>query len=159
MMGGLPSASDYTWQTVAEISLSCGPGDQDLAAEGAAAVAESVRALNLPPLRLERLKMAVVEATLDVVERGLRRLPALPLTIRVLVAREVFPAGGADGRVGERGPLAGASAPPIEAAASPSARGWGFFLVEKKADALIGSAFPDRHTIELFLYPEGEARG
>jgi len=152
-MPSLPAAQDDTWRTLAEFNLPAQPGNEHLAMD---AVASAVRELGLPPARLQRIKTAVAGAVLNAMEHGNGFRPEMLVAIRVLVTggalavRASDPDG--DGLIPQ--PLE----PGLEAkpAGQEPARGWGFFLIEKMADALRIAGDEAYHTIELFLYPEGE---
>ena len=74
-----------TWCVLAELSVPSEPGNERIAMER---VAEVVKELGLSEQRLERLKTAVAEATMNAIEHGNRRLPRCQLlSRRSLLAR------------------------------------------------------------------------
>jgi hypothetical protein len=70
-----------TWRVLAKLSVSSEPGNERIAMER---VAEVVKEIGLSEQRLERLKTAVAEATMNAIEHGNRRLPEVPVVIEVL---------------------------------------------------------------------------
>src|SRR5215210_7317113 len=70
-----------TWRVLAELSVASEPGNERLAMER---VAEVVKELGLSEERLERLKTAVAEATMNAMEHGNRYRPEVPVVIEVL---------------------------------------------------------------------------
>jgi serine/threonine-protein kinase RsbW len=152
-----PVDSGSAWETLAEFDVPSESGSERAAMER---VAAAVADLNLPSARLERLKTAVAEATLNAVEHGNVYDENLPVTVRVLItdddSRRTLNVRVTDR--GTSGPIPSPQTPNLQAklAGEQSPRGWGFFLIEKMVDALRVSADPAHHTIELFLYLEGE---
>jgi anti-sigma regulatory factor (Ser/Thr protein kinase) len=141
-----------TWQTLAEFIL---PSELESEHRALEKVTEAVQALTLPAMRLERLRTAVAEATLNAIEHGNRYRPDLPVVIRVLVSEKtllvrVTDQGGGDPIVKPEKPNLGA-----KLAGQQSLRGWGFFLIEKTMDDTRITSDEAHHTIELFLYLEG----
>ena len=70
-----------TWRVLAELSVPSEPGNERLAMER---VAEVIKELGLSEQRLERLKTAVAEATMNAMEHGNRYRPEVPVVIEVL---------------------------------------------------------------------------
>ena len=140
------------WRTLADFSLPSEQGNERIAMQ---LVAEAVKQLNLPPDRLERLKTAVAEATMNATEHGNRFHPDLPVTIKVMASESVMTVQITD--YGENGPIKKAEKPDIEAKmeGGQTLRGWGFFLIEKMVDEMQVSSGDANHTIQLFLYLEG----
>jgi hypothetical protein len=97
-----------------------------------------VAELDLPPERGERLLSAVVGALGNLRERGGSSLTAVPVVIQIALA---------DGAHTEQ--------PEPDVARGP--RGWGFFVVERPAEAQLGSEAASQHLIEIVLYREGDA--
>jgi anti-sigma regulatory factor (Ser/Thr protein kinase) len=74
---------DGTWRVLAKLSVSSEPGNERLAMERVAAV---VKELGLSEQRLERLKTAVAETTMNAMEHGNRYRPEVPVVIEVLTS-------------------------------------------------------------------------
>lgn len=136
---------DDTWQTFIEFSLPGEPGNERLAEER---VAEAVQRLNCPPALMRRLRLTVVKAAQDVMERGRLSGSTTVLRIRVLIPDQ-------DGATVESGQAGNEVAEQMAQPASrPAARGWGLFLIQKQEDDAHTVAGESRFLIELFLYQE-----
>lgn len=141
-------------RTLADFTLPSEPGNEREAME---IVAGAVRDLDLPPARLEKLKTAVSEATINAMEHGNGYRPEAPVVVRVLAsAEDLFV------RITDRGggPVSapGAEAPDLEARLEgrESPRGWGLFLIRNMVDEMNVTAGEDHHTIELVLRLKGD---
>lgn len=112
-------------------------------------VAEIAVGLGLGGERLERLKTAVSEASMNAIEHGNQSDPELPVVITVLADEKKILV-----RIRDQGggrPIPDAETPNLEAklAGDQSPRGWGLFLIEKMVDAMRTSTDDQHHTIEL----------
>jgi len=134
------------------------PGNERLAL---ARVAESVRGLGLPDGRLEKLKTAVAEATMNAIEHGNKNRAEIPVEVEVTQdGDEIIVAisdQGGDGSAGD-----GAAEQPdlvkkLDGAQSP--RGWGLFLIRNMVDAMDITTNGQRHTIWLTMRTGGAAHG
>jgi serine/threonine-protein kinase RsbW len=156
IMDRMPPSFDLSqasaWRTLADFSLVSEPGNEKIAMH---LVEEAVRQLNLPPDRLERLKTAVAEATMNATEHGNGFRSDLPVTIQVMASENIMSVQITD--YGENGPIEFGEKPEIEAKLNghQSMRGWGFFLIEKMVDEVQIKNGDANHTIQLFLYLEG----
>ena len=145
------------WRTLAEFTLASEPGNER---QALARVAEAVRVLNLPTKRLEQLKTAVAEATMNAMEHGNHYQPEKPVSIRVLASHKALSV-----RVTDHGGTRTLSAhPDIEApdleaklAELQTPRGWGLFLIKNMVDEMHISNDASHHTVELIVYLEGES--
>jgi serine/threonine-protein kinase RsbW len=119
-------------------------------------VAEAVQGLGLPPARLERLKTAVAEATMNAMEHGNGYRPEVPVTVRVLASAEDLFILITD-RGGTSVPT-GAEAPDLEAKLEgrETPRGWGLFLIRNMVDETNVTTGEDHHTVELVLHLRGD---
>jgi anti-sigma regulatory factor (Ser/Thr protein kinase) len=138
-----------------EFSLPSQPGNE---VEAMNRVAEAVGDL-LPPERLERLKTAVAEATMNAMEHGNRYQADIPAHIIALRTPDRLVV-----RVTDQGGEAGArpqETPNLDAklAGMQSPRGWGIFLIEKMVDELRHSTEGDAHILELVMRLEGDHNG
>jgi serine/threonine-protein kinase RsbW len=120
-------------------------------------VAEVVRDLGLPPARLERLRAAVAEATMNAMEHGNQYRPEMLVTVRVLAsADDLFVA------ITDRGsgplPTSGGAAPDLKAKLEgrQSPRGWGLFLIQNMVDELHVTTDDAHHTVELVMHLKGD---
>ena len=115
-------------------------------------VAEAVAGLGLDDARLERLKTAVGEATMNAIEHGNSNRPELPVEVSVVADKTDVKVRITD-QGGER-PLPEVETPDIEAklAGLQTPRGWGLFLIENMVDELRTAVDEHHHTIELVMH-------
>jgi len=114
-------------------------------------VGAAVTSLGLPAKRLERLKTAVGEATMNAMEHGSEYRADRPVAIRVLtgdgaVRVQITDLGGAR-------PDAEHEIPDLEAKLEglQRPRGWGLFLIESMVDELRETSEGSQHTLERGL--------
>lgn len=142
------------WQTLAVFSLPSLAGNER---QAMVLVEQAVDPLCLPVEKLDRLKTAVAEATMNAIEHGNRHQADLPVTICVLTEGNRMSVEITD--YGTCGPIPAPETPDVEAKLDgrQTSRGWGFFLIEKMVDALEIHGDEAHHTIKLYLYLEGRA--
>ena len=136
------------WHTLAEFSVPSIPGNERQAMEQ---VTLAVRDLHLPARRLEQLKTAVAEATMNAMEHGNHYQADVPVIIQVQASPFVLAVRITD--EGE-GPAAFEDqTPDLEAklAELQSPRGWGLFLIKNLVDDLNIINTDNHHTVELIL--------
>jgi serine/threonine-protein kinase RsbW len=142
---------DGTWRVLAELSVPSEPGNERLAMER---VAEVVKELGLSEQRLERLKTAVAEATMNAMEHGNRHRPEVPVVIEVL-------SSGADlsVRINDQGRslVPDTEVPDLEAKLEglQTPRGWGLFLIRNMVDEMHISSEEVHNTVGLVMHLEG----
>jgi anti-sigma regulatory factor (Ser/Thr protein kinase) len=142
-----------TWRVLAELSVPSEPGNERLAMER---VAEVVKELSLSEQRLERLKTAVAESTMNAMEHGNRYRPQAPVVIEVL-------SSGADlsVRINDQGwslvPDPDTEVPDLEAKLEElqAPRGWGLFLIKSMVDEMYITSDEVHHTVGLVMHLEG----
>ena len=139
-------------EVLLSLSLPGEPGNERTAM---ARVAEAVAPLGLEPARLERLKTAVSEASMNAIEYGSRNDPAIPVEIEVWIAE-----GDLLVRIRDRGlsgPIPDAEQPNLEAklAGEQKPRGWGLFLIKHMVDAMEVVTEGEAQTVILTLHLEG----
>lgn len=144
---------DGTWRTLAELSVPSEPGNERRATEE---VAEAVRNLGLSPGRLEKLKTAVAEATMNAMEHGNNYRPEAPVEIQVLssgvdLSVRITDEGGSP--VPEPDPEVPDLEAKLEGLQTP--RGWGLFLIKNMVDEMRVIDDGGHHTVELVLHLEG----
>jgi serine/threonine-protein kinase RsbW len=137
------------------------PGNERLAL---ARVAETVQGLGLSDSRLDKLKTAVAEATMNAIEHGNGNRAEIPVEVEVtqdgddIVVAISDQGGDATGQAGPAGP---AEEPDLlqklEGAQSP--RGWGLFLIRNMVDAMDITTNGQRHTIWLTMRTGGAEHG
>jgi serine phosphatase RsbU (regulator of sigma subunit)/anti-sigma regulatory factor (Ser/Thr protein kinase) len=150
--GGATTKGEGSWSSLTHFTLASEPGNERQAIQE---VAEAVRALGLPPARVDRLKTAVAEATMNAIEHGNQYRPDLRVGIHVLASE-----GAVAVRVTDRGSgqsIPEPQRPDLEAklAGLQSPRGWGLFLIENMVDQVNVTKEEDQHTVELILSRRG----
>jgi len=131
------------------------PGEQGNERMAMDRVAEAVAPLALPEARLERLKTAVSEATMNAIEYGSRNDPAIPVEIDVDVSSADLVVRITD--QGLSGEIRETEEPSIEAklAGEQKPRGWGLFLIKHMVDAMEVVTDGNAQTVILTLHLEG----
>jgi serine phosphatase RsbU (regulator of sigma subunit)/anti-sigma regulatory factor (Ser/Thr protein kinase) len=150
------SGNGNDWRTLAEFTLPSEPGNERQAMER---VAGAVRTLNLSSKRLEQLKTAVAEATMNAMEHGNHYQPEKPVSIQVLASQKALSVHVKDhGGTRTLPAHPDIEAPDLEAklAELQTPRGWGLFLIKNMVDEMRISNDASHHTIELIMYLEGE---
>jgi serine phosphatase RsbU (regulator of sigma subunit)/anti-sigma regulatory factor (Ser/Thr protein kinase) len=142
------------WQAdgvLARFELASEPG---LERDAMDRVATAVEPLRLTTPRLEKLKTAVAEATMNAIEHGNHNDPAISVGVTVhvegrdLVVR-IRDEGGSQ-------PIPIVETPDIAAklAGAQSPRGWGLFLIQQMVDAVRVTTDGKHHITELVLHLE-----
>jgi anti-sigma regulatory factor (Ser/Thr protein kinase) len=142
-----------TWRVLAELSMPSEPGNERLAMER---VAEVIKELGLSEQRLERLRTAVAEATMNAMEHGNRYRAEAPVVIEVL-------SSGADlsVRINDQGrspaPDFDTEVLDLEAKLEgmQTPRGWGLFLIQNMVDEMHITSDEVHHTVALIMHLEG----
>jgi serine phosphatase RsbU (regulator of sigma subunit)/anti-sigma regulatory factor (Ser/Thr protein kinase) len=147
-----PESNNHT-HTLADFELPSEPGGERTAMEQ---VAEAVRDLNLPSARLERLKTAVAETTMNAMEHGNHYQPDLPVHIRVEATPQQLSVYITD--YGSAEAVSETETPDLQAKldGSQSPRGWGLFLVRNMVDEMRTSGDAKHHQVELVMRLEGD---
>ena len=147
-------------------TLASEPGNERLAL---ARVAGTVQGLGLSEARLDRLKTAVAEATMNAIEHGNGNRPEIPVEVEVTQNGEeivvaISDQGGENNAGAGPGPGAGDGtgdheepdlAMKLDGEQSP--RGWGLFLIRNMVDAMDITTDGQRHTIWLTMRTGGAA--
>ena len=154
--GALGVSQASNGSVLADFDLQSAPGNERQAMEQ---VARAVASLALAPARLERLKTAVAEATMNAMEHGNEYRPDRPVSIRVLSSMGRLRIQISDH--GDAGELAEPEAPDLEAKLEgrQKPRGWGLFLIEKMVDEARVTSEGGGRTVELVLRLEGDDDG
>jgi serine/threonine-protein kinase RsbW len=142
-----------TWRVLAELSVPSEPGNERRATE---VVAGAIKDVGLTEQRLERLKTAVAETTMNAMEHGNEYRPEVPVKIRVLSSEadlsvRITDQGGSPVPDPER------QAPDLEAKLEglQTPRGWGLFLIKNMVDEMHVTSDESHHTVELVMHLEG----
>ena len=146
------STAEGSWLTLAEFDLQSERGNERDAMQR---VAVAVQDLNLPEQRLERLKTAVAEATMNAMEHGNQYRSDLPASIKVMASKSVLSVSITDHGGGQAIP--DPVTPDLEAklAGLQTPRGWGLFLMQNLVDEMRTTSDEVHHTIELIMYLKG----
>jgi anti-sigma regulatory factor (Ser/Thr protein kinase) len=141
-----------------KFTLPSEPGNERLAL---ARVAEIVKDLGLSEARLEKLKTAVAEATMNAIEHGNKNRAEIPVEVEVIQnGAEIVVAITDQG--GEVHLVPGQPEEPdlvkkLDGEQSP--RGWGLFLIRNMVDAMDVTTNGQQHTIWLTMRTGGAAHG
>ncbi|MGO9900702.1 MAG: SpoIIE family protein phosphatase [Solirubrobacteraceae bacterium] len=145
-------ARAVTGRVLADFTVLSATGNER---EAIARVADALAAVGLAPARLERLKTATAEATMNAMEHGNRYDPALDVRIVVTAADREVAVRISDHCAATE--LATAEKPDIDAKLEglQSPRGWGLFLIQEMVDALHHTSENGHHVVELVMLTEG----
>lgn len=145
---------DGLWQTLDEFEVASEVGGERAVMER---VTQAVSTVPLPAARIERLRTAVAEATMNAMEHGNGYRPDLPVRIRVALGTDELAVSVTDR--GGSVPLVAAPVPDLEAklAGEQSPRGWGLFLIKAMVDDLRVQATGAEHTVEMIFKLEGDS--
>jgi serine phosphatase RsbU (regulator of sigma subunit)/anti-sigma regulatory factor (Ser/Thr protein kinase) len=151
-----PSSAGSDETVLAEFELASEPGNER---EAMRRVELAVAGLGMEPARLERLKTAVAEATMNAMEHGNEYRPDTKVGIRVEHRADSVRVRITDR--GEAGELAEPEAPDLEAKLEgrQKPRGWGLFLIEKMVDEARVESDARGRTLELAMRLKGEDDG
>jgi serine phosphatase RsbU (regulator of sigma subunit)/anti-sigma regulatory factor (Ser/Thr protein kinase) len=154
----VPSAADSAQvfdPQLAEIETFSLPSEEGNERIAMQRVADIAVGLGLSGERLERLKTAVSEATMNAIEHGNRFDPSLAVDVTLLRGRNQMVVRIEDHGTGRDIP--DAELPDIDAkiAGLQSPRGWGLFLIEQMVDGLRHQTGDGRHVMELEMNLEG----
>jgi serine phosphatase RsbU (regulator of sigma subunit)/anti-sigma regulatory factor (Ser/Thr protein kinase) len=149
----LRRAADQT-TPLAAFSLASEPGNER---EAMLRVERAVLGLALDETRLERLKTAVAEATMNAMEHGNGYQPDLPVLVTVSCTPDAIRV-----RITDQGgarPIPETTVPDIDAKlrGDQSPRGWGLFLIRNMVDEMTVAGDEHHHTVELVVRREGGA--
>jgi serine phosphatase RsbU (regulator of sigma subunit)/anti-sigma regulatory factor (Ser/Thr protein kinase) len=141
-----------TTGVLADFSLNSEPGNERIALS---MVAEAVIGLGLSGPRLEALKTAVAETTMNAIEHGNRNRAEVPVLVRVTATPEevtvaITDEGGLEDLLHPITPVD----PDLDAklAGLQSPRGWGLFLIRNMVDEMTESTEGTDHTVELTMH-------
>jgi anti-sigma regulatory factor (Ser/Thr protein kinase) len=135
-------------QVLAAFEVASEPGNERAAMER---VGTLVAPLGMEEARLERLKTAVAETTMNAMEHGNDYQADLPVRIEVCHRGEAVIVNITD--FGGDVPQAEAETPDLLAKLSgeQSPRGWGLFLIQNMVDEMNTSSDGSSHTVELIM--------
>jgi anti-sigma regulatory factor (Ser/Thr protein kinase) len=141
-----------------KFTLPSQPGNERLAL---ARVAGTVKDLGLSETRLEKLKTAVAEATMNAIEHGNQNRAEIPVEVEVTQNGDEIVVAITD-QGGEAHLVPGQPEEPdllkkLDGEQSP--RGWGLFLIRSMVDAMDVTTDGQQHTIWLTMRTGGAAHG
>jgi anti-sigma regulatory factor (Ser/Thr protein kinase) len=142
----------HPWRTLAEWTF---PSEPSIEREVIEQLGNLAGDLHVPTQRLEQLKTAVAEATMNAIEHGNHYRRDLPVLIQVRASPTAFAVRITDQGMSQSN--AQPDAPDLEAklAGFQSPRGWGLFLIKNLVDEVHVSNDEAAHAIELILYKAG----
>jgi serine/threonine-protein kinase RsbW len=153
----MTSAAPSAPRRITSFALPSEPGNERLAL---AKVAKAVEGLGLAGARLERLKTAVAEATMNAIEHGNHNRPEMPVDVEVVQAGAEIVIAISD-LGGDTGSITAGTAKAGEETEEPdlarklngdqSPRGWGLFLIRNMVDAMHVTTEGARHTVWLTM--------
>ena len=141
------------WQSLGVFETPSAPGNER---EVIARVETAITPLAIPRKRMEQLKTAVAEATMNAMEHGNHYQSDQPVRVAVCASPAAVSVrirdNGGDQTIPE------AHTPDIEAklAELQTPRGWGLFLIKSLVDDMRVSTEDGFHTVELIINREGE---
>ena len=136
------------WRVLADFDLPSDAGNEFQAMQR---VADVLGDLDVSPKRVERLKTAVSEATMNAIEHGNQFRADLPVEIQVLVSAHALVVRITDhggGKTVVAGPTPDLD---LKLAGEQSPRGWGLFLIKNMVDEMRVTTDEVHHTIELIV--------
>lgn len=143
---------DDEFRVLTEFNLPSQPGNERLAMEK---VAEAVQDLGISDTRIEQLKTAVAEATMNAMEHGNHYQSELLVEIRVLCSSSRLTVWITD-QGGDKD-IPQTEVPDLEAKLEglQSPRGWGLFLIQNMVDEMRVHTDKHHHSLELIVDLEG----
>jgi serine/threonine-protein kinase RsbW len=153
----MTSAAPSAPRRITSFALPSEPGNERLAL---AKVAEAVEGLGLAGARLERLKTAVAEATMNAIEHGNLNRPEMPVDVEVVqsgaeIVIAISDLGGGTGATTTGTATAEEETEEPDLArkldGDQSPRGWGLFLIRNMVDAMHVTTEGARHTVWLTM--------
>jgi anti-sigma regulatory factor (Ser/Thr protein kinase) len=148
-VGAAGVSASFGGSVLADFEVPSAPGNEHQAIER---VESAVGGLGLDSARLERLKTAVAEATMNAMEHGNEYRADRPVSIRVLHCGERVRVQISDR--GDAGELVETEAPDLEAKLEgrQQHRGWGLFLIDKRVDEARVTSEGGGRTVELVMH-------
>ncbi|MHA1165551.1 MAG: ATP-binding protein [Alphaproteobacteria bacterium] len=137
------------WQELAAFEVPSALGNER---QATAQMDEAIAGLPLSETRVERLKTAVAEATMNAMEHGNAYDPAKVVHIRISSSAQALQVRIRD-EGGQPVVLGEAVTPDLEAKleGEQSPRGWGLFLIQNMVDEMNLHQDDDDHIIELVM--------
>jgi serine phosphatase RsbU (regulator of sigma subunit)/anti-sigma regulatory factor (Ser/Thr protein kinase) len=154
---GLIGANDEPGRRLATFTIPSEPGNER---EVMGRVADAVNGLGIDDDRLDRLKTAVSEATMNAIEHGNQNRSDLLVEIRVFASEHALVVRITDGGGGSQ-VADSLEEPDLEAKlrGEQSPRGWGLFLIKNMVDDMHIFEDEEHHTVDLIMRLDGDGDG
>lgn len=143
-------------ETLARFELPSRPGNERRAMEQ---VAEVVGPLHLPQDKVQRLKTAVAEATMNAMEHGNKYREDAPVLIEVARDSRNLTVSITDRGGNQFGSDTPAPDLMAKLAGQQSPRGWGLFLIQNMVDEMQVTSDEAHHTVKLVIHLAEGAQG
>lgn len=142
------NTNEREWETLAEFETPSGDGNER---QVMTRVAEAVQNV-FPQARMEQLKTAVAEATMNAMEHGNKNNPDIPVLVKVKASPKLLSVHITD--EGGSVPIPDNPAPDLDAKLEgmQSPRGWGLFLIKQFVDEMNIITDEKHHTLELIWH-------
>ena len=154
----MTSIAQPTPRRLDAFALASEPGNERLAISR---VAETASSAGISAGRLERLKTAVAEATMNAIEHGNKNHAEIPVDVEIIQTGDQITVSITDqGGAPPPDTASHAEEPDLvkKLAGAQSPRGWGLFLIRNMVDAMEVTTDGQRHTVWLTMRtsaPEG----
>jgi serine phosphatase RsbU (regulator of sigma subunit)/anti-sigma regulatory factor (Ser/Thr protein kinase) len=147
-----PAGGVTNVRTLLEFELPSNPGGER---DAMGRVADAIAVLDLEQTKLDKVKTAVAEATMNAIEHGNKNDPDLPVTITVTASDSDLRIRITDHGGGEDIPEK--TAPDLDAKlrGEQTPRGWGLFLIKNMVDEMNVTSDDVHHTVELVVHLRG----
>ncbi len=142
------AVSPSTEGILLEFELPSAPGNERMAMQR---VGDAIAHLDLDTSRMEKVKTAVAEATMNAIEHGNKNDPDLPTTIQVTVSDAELRIRITDHGGGAEIPEETAPDIDLKLAGEQTPRGWGLFLIKNMVDEMHVTSDEVHHTVELVV--------
>ncbi len=144
---------EQAWRTLGEFLIPSERGNERVAVQEVGRVIEG---LPINPNKVERIKTAVAEATMNAIEHGNKFRADLPVQIQVQASDALLSIRITD--EGGSGMIPAPETPDLEAKLEgfQRPRGWGLFLIQRMVDKMNIIRNESQFTVELIVYLEGE---
>lgn len=145
-------ASTARGEVLADFAVSSDAGNERIAL---ARVGDAVTGLAITGRRLEALKTAVAEATMNAIEHGNHNRSEVPVLVRVTTLPDVVTVSITDqGGLAAQEAASSPAVPDLDAklAGLQSPRGWGLFLIKSMVDEMTVSTEGSDHTVVLTMH-------
>jgi serine phosphatase RsbU (regulator of sigma subunit)/anti-sigma regulatory factor (Ser/Thr protein kinase) len=150
----LIGADDEPGRTLATFTTPSEPGNER---EVMGRVADAVNGLGIPGERLDRLRTAVSEATMNAIEHGNQNRSDLLVEIRVFASEHTLVVRITDQGGGGKAPDS-LDLPDLDAKlrGEQSPRGWGLFLIKNMVDDIHIFEDEEHHSVDLIMRLDGD---